>query len=644
MKSWVFDIEANGLKEIELSHGQKITAREATRIHLLVLRSPGSATTRVFREDQMAEGFKELMSADVIIGHNIIDYDLPILRRLAAGPDHEQDKEPKAFDTLVAARLLWPDAQNHPFGGNSLKSFGQKLGCAKGDFQGPWDEWSQEMEDYCIQDTAVSDKIRQYLVPLLGRIKLPFRIETRVAEIISLQQENGVRIDLEAADRLICSLEIEQALNLDHLRELFPARIETLKTPAFYFATYDQGIYKAETKGALKALLKGKPDIQKRITAGPMRTKEHPFNPGSSLQIAERLKEKRGWKAPTTEAGNPSITEETLTGLDFPEAESLLRYMMAEKRLQHLTDWVTRARLCRTPGVIHPSINSLGASTGRMTHSQPNQTACPKIQLDPATKKPALGYAGRYGWEMRSLWKPTREGWAQIGADASGLELRMLGNRMAPYDDGAYAKEVVEGDIHTLNMKAGGLQTRDQAKTTIYAFLYGAGDTKIGTTIADHPSLTPEQRELYSGKARSKVGSTFRQRFQKALPALGTLVSVVKSAAQSEGSIPLLDGRRAPIRSSHSALNTLLQGDGAMVMKLALILADKKLREKWRYGIDWAFMLNAHDECQAESRPDIADEVGRILVESIREAGTRLKVRCPLDGEYKVGNSWAETH
>ena len=608
MARFVFDIEANGLNNLTINRKGNVV-EGASRVHLLVLRDLDTNESHVFRntpnEDTISEGWEILKAADAVIGHNIIGYDLPVLRRLYGG-----DVSGAVVDTLVMARLLWPDRKNHPYGGNSLSALGEHLGCYKGDYDGGWSEWSQDMEDYCVQDTLVSLELFRWLAPLAKKFQLASKLEHKVAAVVADMEQTGVHIDVSSAEDLIERLEIEKAVAYDELHVAFPPRIETLKTVAYYTDPLGN---EYPTKSAAPS------SLRKSLSPGPLRTKEHPFNAGSSLQIAERFQDSYGWEAPLTEAGNPSIGEDVLKQLTFPEARLLLKIQMFDKRLQHLTDWSTRAR--NGGGVIHPQINPCGCATSRATHSQPNQTAVPKVL------GPERGYAGRYGWECRSLWQP-REGWHMVGGDASGLELRMLGHHLSRWDKGAYAKEVVEGDIHTLNQQAAGLPTRNDAKTFIYATLYGAGNGKIGKII----------------NKGSREGGKIRKRFESKIPALKHLVAWTKQCASEREFLPLLDGRHAPVRSEHSALNVLLQGDGAIVMKVSMCCLANKLKDRGWYGDKCHFMLWAHDEFQLQAHPDVSTEVGELIVESIREAGVRLRLACPLDGEYKIGSSWAETH
>jgi DNA polymerase I-like protein with 3'-5' exonuclease and polymerase domains len=231
-----------------------------------------------------------------------------------------------------------------------------------------------------------------------------------------------------------------------------------------------------------------------------------------------------------------------------------------------------------------------------------------------------------YGPECRQCWT-VEEGNVLVGADASGLELRMLAHYM---EDEAYVKTVTEGsskdgtDVHTVNQKAAGLQTRDQAKTFIYAFLYGAGPSKIGSIVG----------------GSAQAGQKLIDSFLKGTPALQRLRNKV-SVDASKGCVPGLDGRKIWVRSEHAALNSLLQGAGAIVMKKALVILNDKLIKA---NLDAKFVANVHDEWQIECSKEIADIVGKAAVQSIRDAGLAYNLKCPLDGEYKVGRNWRETH
>lgn len=291
-------------------------------------------------------------------------------------------------------------------------------------------------------------------------------------------------------------------------------------------------------------------------------------------------------------------------------ASLIKEYMMLQKRIAQIESWL---EVVGVNGRVHGRVITNGAVTGRMTHMKPNMAQIPNS-------------GSPYGPECRQCWT-VEEGSVLVGCDASGLELRMLAHYMK---DEKYVKTVCEGsskdgtDVHTVNQKAASLQTRDQAKTFIYAFLYGAGPSKIGSIVG----------------GSAKDGQKLIDSFLKGTPSLKRLRDKV-SVYAGKGYVPGLDGRKIWVRSEHAALNSLLQGAGAIVMKKALVIFNDKIKAN---GWDIKLVANVHDELQFECKPDIAEEAGKACVQSIREAGIAYNLRCPLDGEYKVGRNWRETH
>ena len=323
------------------------------------------------------------------------------------------------------------------------------------------------------------------------------------------------------------------------------------------------------------------------------------FNPGSRQQVAERLEGKGAvWKK-WTETGKAKVDETTLAELGIPEADLVLEYLTLGKRLGMLRSWLDAVR---EDGRIHGRVNTCGAVTGRMTHSAPNMAQIPSDAV----------------YRQCFIVEPGNQ---LVGVDASGLELRMLAHYM---DDNEYTDLILHGDIHTHNQEAAGLPTRDNAKTFIYAFLYGAGDGKIGSIVG-------------GGAAQ---GAKLKAKFLQSLPALNRLLSRVGIAAK-RGHVRGLDGRRVHVRSEHAALNTLLQSAGAIVMKKALVIATKRLEE---YGYPYQLVAQVHDEFQVEVPEAYAERVGVVFRNAIRQAGRDLNLKCPLDGEYQIGSSWADTH
>jgi DNA polymerase I-like protein with 3'-5' exonuclease and polymerase domains len=212
-----------------------------------------------------------------------------------------------------------------------------------------------------------------------------------------------------------------------------------------------------------------------------------------------------------------------------------------------------------------------------------------------------------------------------VGVDASGLELRCLAHYLSTYDNGKYISILLEGDIHSANQKAVGLKTRDQAKTFIYAFIYGASAPRIGAIIG--------------GGARE--GTRLINRFLSKLPALKHLKDKIETALENRDHLVGLDGRKIPIRSNHSALNALLQSAGAVLMKQATVTAFSSFVEE---GLDVKQVAHIHDEIQYEVSAEDSERVGELAVKAIQNAGKPFGFRCPLDGEYKIGECWRDTH
>ena len=571
MKRIALDIETN------LAH---------TVIHVCVTKDVDTGETRVWRDPDALRGY--LKDVTLIIAHNGIFFDFPILNKLW----NTKITRKKVYDTLVASRLLEPTKEK----GHSLDAWGEELGVRKIDYKAVWqwmmnrrEEYENEcfdlvdealLEHYCKRDVDVLVLLYHHLSDQLsgkGFSDDSIELEHSVAAIISQQERNGFKLDVPYATMLLANIKGKLADIDDAMQKRWPP------------VTKER--YSEKTGKRLK---------DEVIV----------FNPGSRKQIGEKLME-LGWKPKAkTETGQPIVDEGVLSKLKFPEAALIAEYLMLQKRIAQIESWIDAMS---ADGRVHGRVITNGAVTGRMTHAKPNMAQIPNS-------------GSPYGPDCRRCWI-VEEGNVLVGADASGLELRMLAHYMK---DEAYVKTVVEGsskegtDVHTINQKAAGLQTRDQAKTFIYAFLYGAGASKIGSIVG----------------GSAQTGQRLIDSFLKGTPALKSLRDKV-SAYAAKGYVPGLDGRKIWVRSEHAALNSLLQGAGAIVMKKALVLFEQKIiKNKW----DVKLVANVHDEIQMETKPEIAEEVGKACVQSIREAGLYYNLRCPLDGEYKIGQSWKDTH
>jgi DNA polymerase I-like protein with 3'-5' exonuclease and polymerase domains len=523
-----------------------------------------------------------LKDATLIAAHNGISFDFPILNKLWKTKIGLK----QAYDTLVVSRLLEPTREN----GHSLDAWGKELGVQKLDYKATWqwmmnrrEEYDGESFDnpidvlldfYCRRDVSVLCGLFCHLDALVdaqsfGQDSLV--LEHNVAAIIKKQETNGFKLDVVHATCLLSDLKLKMGVIYDKMQELYPP--------------YEVERISEKTGKTLKPELIA-------------------FNPASRQQIAEKLIG-LGWK-PTkkTEKGQVIVDEGTLMGLKYPIAQLIAEYMMLQKRIGQIESWL---EVIGNDGRVHGRVITNGAVTGRCTHSKPNMAQIPN------TSSP-------YGKECRQCWT-VEEGNVLVGVDLSGIELRCFAHYL---NDEEYIKEVVYGDVHTRNQKAFGVDSRNDAKTVLYATLYGASSSKIGTIIG----------------ANAKRGQTIIDNFERSVPAYAKLKRKVATYA-TKGWIWGLDGRKLWIRSEHSALNTLLQSAGAIIAKQWVVCFDKKLSKS---KIPYKLVAFVHDEVCIETAPQYAEEVKELVIESAKEAGEILKFRCPVGAEGHVGRTWEDVH
>lgn len=506
---------------------------------------------------------------DHIIAHNGIGFDFPVLERVW-GVTVPKEKQ---WDTLVAARLLQPTIG----GGHSLKAWGERLGFDKMAFDvEDFDAGlTDEMIEYCERDTQVNIRLYDYLLRELqkwGDYDRAFQLEQATARVIKQQESNGFKMDVEACHALREQLAERMAVIEEELHTVFPPIITER--------------YSDKTGKRLKDNVEV-------------------FNVGSRQQVGKRL-QSLGWKPKKlTPSGQPMVDETILEAINLPEAQLIAEYMMLGKRVSMMKSWLDKVE---DTGRIHGRVNSNGAVTGRMTHSSPNMGQIP------STKKP-------YGKEIRSLFT-VEDGNVLVGSDLSGIELRCLAHYM---QDEEYTDHLLNGDIHTKNQEAAGLETRDQAKTFIYATLYGAGAAKIGSIVG----------------GGSKEGQQLLDNFFNSVPKLRQLKDKVSRIVKKAGSVPALDGRRVEIRSEHSALNALFQSAGAVIAKQWNVCIHENLEAA---GITVKQVAMVHDEVQIECHPDDAEQVAKICRDSAAQAGDLLDFRIPVAAEADIGKNWYDTH
>jgi DNA polymerase I-like protein with 3'-5' exonuclease and polymerase domains len=584
MKSIVFDIEADSL--------------EPTKIWCIAAVDPDSGETKTFGPTEIVNGLAFLTSADKLIGHNIIGYDLPAIKKI-----HNIDlAEGRAIvDTLVLSRLFNPTRE----GGHSLESWGYRIGLQKIEHT-EFGEYTPEMLNYCRNDAVLNAKMFNNLKSeSRGFSRQSVVLEHETLKIIADQREKGFLLDIRAATLLEAELtdrlkEVEREVQ----KTFRPKQIKTIIVPHFTKtgALSKMGLIQGSQKKT-RLTQEEYEDLATKRKA--VRIEEVPFNLGSRKQIGEYLVD-FGWKPKKfTPTGQPIVDESTLSKItDIPEATLIAEYLLLQKRIAQVKSWLKE--VCeddRVRGFVNPN----GTITGRMTHNSPNMAQVPSL-------------GSPYGKECRACWS-VPDGYKLLGIDASGLELRMLAHYMKDED---FKNEILHGDIHSTNQRLAGLESRNQAKTFIYALLYGAGDEKLGSVVGGN----------------KRDGAKLRKRFFDNLPAFKHLKDTVGRAA-SKGFLKGLDGRKLYVRSEHAALNTLLQSAGAIVMKQAMIGFNQMIKLN---TLDAHFVCNVHDEWQLEVKQSQVESTGQLGVDAIIKAGEELELFCPLDGDYKIGDNWSETH
>jgi DNA polymerase-1 len=654
----IFDIESDGLLDtitkihciniIDTVTGQRLRFNGGSYYHEVTGDYIGPSNP-----DGTVDEGAAYLHGQFVAGQNIIGYDLPVLVKF-----YPEFQALEVLDTKICAAVIWPDLMDRDFnalrngtlppefqklrfvGRNSLAAWGYRLdpdgskGLRKGDFDPKeyghtWETvpFSLVMDDYCAQDNEVA---YEWIKLIEAKNYSPecLRLEHDVAAIISRQERHGFAFDVKAAEVLLAKLQSRRAALEDQLQSVFPP----------WEVIEKEFIAKVNNKSLGR--VKGDLIVKRKMLV---------FNPSSRDHIASRLTAIYGW-APEefTDNGKPKVDETVLSALPYPEAKPLADYLMVSKRIGQIAEgaegWLRNER----GGRVYGRVNTNGAVTGRMTHFKPNMAQVPNSGAE-------------YGRECRALFRATKLAsgiqLALVGCDAEGLELRVLAHFMARWDGGAYANTVVNGtkedetDVHNVNKRAALLNSRDAAKTFIYALIYGAGDEKLGSIAFEDG--TPAQKAKFlsryttkvaRAKALRKLGAQRRRSIMDNLPALGQLIKAVKAAVKEKGYLIGLDGRRLHVRSDHAALNTLLQSGGAIVMKLALVLFDNAVETDPATAGKVEYCANVHDEFQVETEKEIAEAIGQLAADAIRHAGEHFKFRCPLSGAYAVGESWNDTH
>jgi hypothetical protein len=580
----VFDIETDGL------------LRGLTKFHCIVARDLDTNEEYRWDNGDIPAGLKFLGEADELWGHNIIGYDCEAIKELVP----EWTYKGKLFDTLILSRLFFTDLLDRDFrlrpvnmpanlyGRHSLEAWGHRLGVHKSEFgkslDGDWSTYTPEMLNYCAQDVLVSVQVCKMFEPKLEQYKACIETEHRIALLMSWQEREGFPFDVKAAQALESKLRIELESISDEMRNTF--------------AFVDGGAFVPKRANSTRGYVEG---------AAMCKLKE--FSPTSRDHIAWAFETFRGWEAKErTPGGRAKIDDAVLKEVGTPEALKFSRILELQKHLGQLSEgknaWLKQER----KGRIHHSC-ILNTNTGRQAHLRPNLAQVPSAS------------------EYRALFYPGKDR-VQVGADASGLELRCLGAYLSPFDGNKFAKEVVEGDIHTALAEIYKTSRKD-SKSVTYCLIYGGGDMKLGLT---------------AGASKSdavKKGKEIRSRIMTGLDGFADLSKAIQERAQGDV-LKGLDGRPIRLQGKHfCALNYLLQSAGACICKLWVIRANELLQEA---GIDYWPLAFVHDEMQLSVSPDQVEQAEFLLTAAIKDVEHQLNFRCALDAEAQHGSNWSDCH
>lgn len=652
-------------------------------------------------------------SGNTLVAHNGLSYDIPVIQKL-----YPSWTPADIEDTLILAKLIWSAdslmALDYPrwrkglFPGNlikrhSLEAWGYRLGLMKGEYakdeghDTKWLVWRKDMQDYCEQDVRVTIALYKLIRSHLdGTHKKSngfvwpqevITLEHDVQRILNDQEKVGYGFDKEAAIRLQGTLTNRQEELEDKLKDLFGswwitkddpevgrtvAKTRRVKMKGQKWITKTR--ISEKTGKELKPYY-GPPLIEYTQGATFCSIERVTFNAKSRQHLGKRLQEILGWE-PTEFGGrdgkDPKLDEtiikkipEEVLGKELKE--TILEYYVVTKTLGQLSDgkqnWIDK---CGDDLRIHARVDPLGTVSHRAAHFSPNLGQVPGVSKDKEGNI-LMGWKGGFGFECRSLFVP-RKGWVQVGTDASGLELRMLGHYLYPHDNGEFMKRVTTPglDIHEENSKLVGL-TREDTKTVTYTFIYGGGPGLIGSRVGVEPGELNEMSEAREVKGymsfmrkvdkkyetppkmvRAEItkGSRTAKKFREGISGIKDLKKGITDIAKGRKYIKAIDGRKLVVRKVHAALNLLLQGAGAIVCKVWMVQVHKVLKETYgmELGVHYNQMAWIHDELQFECHPKVAKFISQASQIAMRNTQEILGVRGDLDVDSKIGGNWAECH
>ncbi len=689
----LFDIEADNLLD------------ECTTVWCISIKDLDTGENVLYGPDQITTALERLGEADELWGHNLHGYDLPALKKLV---DFSPKPTCRVFDTLLMSYLMFSDRAlddinagfdeiNDLIGSHSLEAWGKRLGLNKIDYQGGFSQYTKEMGEYCKIDVEVLDKLRSHLLKTAKdrgfQWEKAYDLEAQFFLIAEKMHKHGIAFDVQRAEQLHNDLQSQIVTIEQEIQSIIPATQEEMKTPEWWELKI------ISTGETIRRSTRGECDLWRKeqkikpkdceFIQGPNRVRVTPFNPNSRPQVRQFLFDKYQWLSPKlTDAGEKllesceyrdlardygSLSEEILRDCQFPEGQKFADYFLISKISSFLSSregekgWLSLIK----NGRIHPKMLTMGCATFRCSHYQPNSAQVPHVIPDKVTKEPLFGLKGRYGADCRSLFTAS-PGYVMVGADLSSIELVCLAHYLYPYDNGKYANEVLNGDVHMLSVNAlkrisGFTVSRGDSKTCTFGWAYGSGDYKLGLIIVPiSPEASKEfqdrrrwyianpskiRHKIWSKSTKSRrtatpdeaaytdVGNKVRVALESGIDGLGELVTILKEAAKNKR-LRILD-RYVPVRSPHACLNTALQSCACIIMKKWVCLTAEQCE---RDGVVIHPLMNVHDEHTVECLPEFVEPYSERCIAGMLRAGESLGIRVPIRGNVVQGQSWLEVH
>lgn len=648
MKVCVADLEANGLLDT------------ATTVHCGVFKDIRTNKRVSFRPHQMREMLDFMDTCDVLIMHNGISYDFPLLKKIFG-----YEFKGKKVDTLVMSRLQNP-SRLRPFnmpaglrdGPHSLKAWGYRLGRGKPEHE-DWSTFSEEMMHRCEEDVEIGHLTYNALLEEAKGFHWgeAWKLSFKLFEILQKQEEYGWLVDrpymekcvklltywVNKIDRAIAPslpliLEIEEQKVAGEYKYLKKVFLQSGAYSNFTKAWYDKNNIdpqKVHVRGPFSRVSYRPVDLDSN-----METKDFLLSEGWEPEEWNFKKDAKG-KMIKDDNGKPIITSPKLSHTDsFNGVQGGLgrlaaRRVQCKHRRSQIEGWIDKIR---PDGRISSIVSGL-AETGRAKH---------KVIVNVPNKEKF------FGKQMRKCFI-CKKGFKIVGTDSAGCQNRMLAARVG---DEFFTKTLLDGkkedqtSIHFVNKRAieekiGEEITYGNAKNLNYAFMFGASDYKLGTTIGRSKEVGTKIREALLGVAPgfAELVESLTKEWRSNAKTRQVKTRWGVRTEYYNGWVTGLDGRPIFIASEHAILVYVLQSDEAIMMAAAYCMLYKRAEARgWKFGVDWGYLIWYHDEYQCEVREDIVDEFARLAEQCIVDAGKFYSIACPHEGEADIGDNWYEAH